>query len=39
VAGLFQVNVRLPAGVSGVVPVVISEGSAASQAGLTVNIR
>jgi uncharacterized protein (TIGR03437 family) len=39
VAGLFQVNVRLPAGVSGNVPVVVTVGGVASQAGLTISVR
>lgn len=40
VAGLFQINVRLPAGLrSGNVPVVVTVGSASSQAGLTVAVR
>jgi uncharacterized protein (TIGR03437 family) len=40
VAGLFQINVRLPAGIaSGDVPVVVTVGPAASQAGLTVAVK
>ena len=39
VAGLFQVNVKLPPGVSGNVPVVVTVGGVASQAGLTVAVR
>ncbi len=40
VAGVFQINARIPEGVvSGAVPVVVTVGSAASQEGLTVAVR
>lgn len=39
VAGLFQINVRLPAGVRGSAPVIVNVGGIASQTGLTLNIR
>ncbi len=39
-AGVFQMNLRLPADVaSGPVPVVVTAGTAASQPGLTVSVR
>jgi uncharacterized protein (TIGR03437 family) len=40
VAGVFQINAVVPAGVaSGAVPVVVTVGTAASQPGLTVSVR
>ena len=39
VAGLFQINVKLPAGLSGNVPVAVTVGSVASQAGLTAAVK
>lgn len=39
VAGVFQINATLPAGVTGNVPVVVSFGSASTQAGLTVAVK
>lgn len=40
VAGLFQVNVRIPASAgTGAVPVVLTVGSVHSQAGLTMQLR
>lgn len=40
IAGLFQINARIPAGTrSGSVPVVVTVGTAASQSGLTVAVR
>ena len=36
VTGVLQVNVRVPAGVSGSVPLLISVGNAQSQSGVTV---
>lgn len=40
VQGMFQINIQLPAGVTGAtVPVVLAVGSASSQAGVTVAIR
>jgi uncharacterized protein (TIGR03437 family) len=40
VAGVFQVNVTIPPGVpSGAVPVVVSVGTASTQAGLTVSVK
>jgi uncharacterized protein (TIGR03437 family) len=39
-AGVFQMNLRLPANVaSGAVPVVVTVGSAATQTGLTVSVK
>jgi len=39
IAGVMQVNVVVPGGLSGVVPVVITIGGAASQAGVTLVVR
>jgi uncharacterized protein (TIGR03437 family) len=39
VAGAMQINVQLPAGVTGQVPVVVTEGGQTSQATVTVSIR
>ena len=39
IAGVMQVNVVVPGGLSGVVPVVITVGGVASQAGVTVVVR
>ena len=39
IAGVMQVNVVVPAGLSGVVPVVITVGGAASQPGVSVAVR
>ena len=39
VAGLLQINVKLPPGLSGNVPVVVTIGGVASQAGLTLAVR
>lgn len=39
IAGLMQVNVVVPAGLAGVVPVVLTAGGVASQAGVTVAVR
>jgi uncharacterized protein (TIGR03437 family) len=39
IAGVMQVNVTVPPGVSGVVPVVISVGGVSSQSGVTVSVR
>jgi uncharacterized protein (TIGR03437 family) len=39
VAGLFQINVKLPAGLTGRVPVVVTVGGTASQSGLTLSVE
>jgi uncharacterized protein (TIGR03437 family) len=39
IAGVMQVNVAVPAGLSGSVPVVISVGGVASQSGVAVSVR
>jgi uncharacterized protein (TIGR03437 family) len=39
VVGLLQLNVRIPAGVSGSVPVVLNVGGVASRAGVTIAVR
>ena len=39
VAGLFQINVKLPPGVRGSVPVVVNVGGNASQTGLNLSVR
>jgi uncharacterized protein (TIGR03437 family) len=39
VVGLLQVNVRIPAGVSGTVPVILNIGGVASRPGVTMAIR
>jgi uncharacterized protein (TIGR03437 family) len=40
VAGLFQVNVQVPAGAStGDVPILIQVGDAQSQAGMTISVK
>ncbi len=39
VAGTLQINVQLPAGVTGQVPIVVTEGGQTSQATVTVSIR
>jgi uncharacterized protein (TIGR03437 family) len=38
-AGVVQLNVRLPAGVSGTLPLIVSSGEAASQATVTVSVQ
>jgi uncharacterized protein (TIGR03437 family) len=39
IAGVMQVNAVVPAGVSGIVPVVVSVGGVASQPGVTISVR
>ena len=39
VEGLIQINLKLPPGVSGQVPVVVNVGDVASQAGVTLSVR
>ena len=39
IAGVMQVNVVVPGGLSGAVPVVMTVGGVASQAGVTVVVR
>jgi uncharacterized protein (TIGR03437 family) len=39
IAGVMQVNVVVPAGVSGTAPVVLTVGGVASQGGVTVAVR
>jgi uncharacterized protein (TIGR03437 family) len=39
IAGVMQVNVTVPAGVSGTVPVVVTVGGASSQSGVTVVVK
>ena len=39
VSGVFQINVRIPAGLTGQVPIVVSIGGAPSQTNVTVAVR